>query len=277
MIQLSQSVGRGLWTLERFGLTPGKLSLRVRRGVGPRVFCVSIPKAGTHLLERALCLHPLLYRKLIPTVTRANLGKWGGFEPLLERLHRGQVIMAHLPFEPRYPDILGSQGVPFVFLIRDPRDIAVSHLFNISGDEDHRLHQVFKRIPGISARLKLVIEGNAELKLPSIDERMQRFSGWLESGGLMVRFEDLIGIAGGGDPEAQRATLLSLYGHLGLDAGEELAASIGGQLFSSRSPTFRKGATGQWRSYFDPATKAIFNAAAGRHLIGYGYETSPSW
>ena len=71
-------VSRQAWTLERFGLSPGKLPKRLSDQGAPRVFCVSIPKSGTHLLERALCLHPALYRKLVPTISGANVAKFGG-------------------------------------------------------------------------------------------------------------------------------------------------------------------------------------------------------
>ncbi|GAH00802.1 unnamed protein product [marine sediment metagenome] len=35
--------------------------------------CVSLPKSGTHLLERALCLHPNVYRKFIGTLEDRRL------------------------------------------------------------------------------------------------------------------------------------------------------------------------------------------------------------
>ena len=50
--EIRDSVGRRWWTLERFGFTPAKLARRAAPGKGPKVFCVSVPKAGTHLLER---------------------------------------------------------------------------------------------------------------------------------------------------------------------------------------------------------------------------------
>src|SRR5262249_47770326 len=89
-------VSRQRWTLERFGLSPGKLPRRIADPGAPRVFCVSIPKSGTHLLERALCLHPALYRKFVPTVSGENIGKWNGLEGLVGRIRPGQVVVSHL-------------------------------------------------------------------------------------------------------------------------------------------------------------------------------------
>ena len=47
-------LARQLWTAQRFGLTPRKLAGRAARAGVPRVLVVSLPKAGTHLVERAV-------------------------------------------------------------------------------------------------------------------------------------------------------------------------------------------------------------------------------
>ena len=56
------------WDLKRFGMTPDKIWRRRGRPDLPKIFCVSVPKSGTHLLERVLCLHPRLYRKFMSTL-----------------------------------------------------------------------------------------------------------------------------------------------------------------------------------------------------------------
>src|SRR5688572_2400184 len=111
------------WTLQRFGMTPGKLRHRAFDRSAPTVFCDSIPKAGTHLLERALCLHPRLYRKVRPTVGDGNVVRWHGLDGVLDGLRPGQVVVSHLSFQPGYPRVLDAHGVASVFLVRDPRDI----------------------------------------------------------------------------------------------------------------------------------------------------------
>jgi hypothetical protein len=266
-----QTLARHWWTLERFGLSPGKLVQRARNRTQSRVFCVTIPKAGTHLLERALCLHPALYRVLLPTVRRRNMDRWQSVERILDRLKPGQVVMAHLPFEPRYLEGLEARQIPYVFMIRDPRDILMAHVFNIARSKRNPFHETLTSQPELRVRIKLVIEGDASLYLPSMDQRLGRFAGWLEGGGLVVRFEDLIGLGGGGTEERQARALSALYAHLGLDADDRLVTSIGGRLFSSTSPTFRKGAIGEWKRYLDEEMRALFLAKAGHHLKRYGY------
>jgi len=59
-MRLAEAAARHAWTFRRFGLSPRKLVARIGNRTEPPILCVSLPKAGTHLLERALCLHPRL-------------------------------------------------------------------------------------------------------------------------------------------------------------------------------------------------------------------------
>ena len=54
----------------------------------PIIFSNSVPKAGTHLVERLLCLHPNYYRKILPTLNEQNLSKYGNFESILKKLNK---------------------------------------------------------------------------------------------------------------------------------------------------------------------------------------------
>jgi len=51
---MKEYLRRFAWDLERFGLTPGKLVAHVINRTEPRVVVISVPKAGTHLVERIL-------------------------------------------------------------------------------------------------------------------------------------------------------------------------------------------------------------------------------
>ena len=258
------------WTLERFGFSPAKLKYRVADAGAPKVLCVSIPKAGTHLLERALCLHPKLYRKLIPTVSEENIGRWKGFDGLLAPVRPGQVLASHLRFRPEYPAILDSRQVRGIFLIRDPHDIVVSQVHYVSKRSDHRAHDLFAGLPDMKARLRVAIEGDAARRLPSIGERLDFFAGWLDTC-LVVRFEDLVGPGGGGEPAAQSATVESIYEHLGMQVDPATRGSICDQLFSKDSPTFRQGSVSGWKGVFDGELEALFDEVVGDRSLPYGY------
>lgn len=265
-----KSVPLSAWTFERFGLSPSKLRYRAYDPGAPKVLCVSIPKAGTHLLERAICLDPRLYRKLLPTVSEENVHRWGGLHGLVAKVRPGQVLASHLRFHAGYPDILARGGVKPIFLIRDPRDIVVSQVHYVSKRTDHRLHTLFDELPDVKERLRLAIAGDPDRAVVSIGDRLDYFAEWLDAA-LVVRFEDLVGPDGGGDRARQDATLRSIYDFLGMDIDGRALARIGNRLFSADSPTFRSGAIGGWRRSFDPELEALFDCTVGDRMRRYGY------
>jgi hypothetical protein len=269
--RLMSVVSRWLWTGQRLGLSPGKVLRRIANRAEPKVVCVCIPKAGTHLLERALCLHPRLYRKLIPTLGPRIVGKWGGLVGVGSRLRPGQIVMTHLPYDAAYPPALARMGVRTIFLIRDPRDIAISQTYFVMSKADHWLHETFAERSDFQSRLRLAIEGAPGVGLESAEERLEGFAGWLADADTVVRFEDLIGGVGGGDDVRQMETLTRLYKTIGVQADEALCRSIVERLVSAKSPTFRRGMIGQWRTQIDDESAEVFKRVAGAQITRYGY------
>jgi Sulfotransferase domain len=265
-------IARGRWTAQRFGLSPAKSRYRVANPGAPKVLCVSIPKSGTHLLERALCLHPKLYRKVLPTISDETIGKYGELEGLVDRLRSGQVIVSHLRYDARYPRVLQRRMVRGLFLIRDPHDVVVSQVHYVTKTPNHRHHDVFLSRPDLRDRLALAIAGDPLRGVASIRERLDAYAGWLDSDCLVVRFEDLVGPEGGGSANDQVRTMRSIFDHLWLHADWELIESVCRNVFSAASPTFRSGAIGQWRNSFDPELEALLGDVAGDALARYGYE-----
>ena len=276
VVELQQLLARHWWTFARFGLTPQKLAARALNRTEPKILCNSLPKAGTHLLERALCLHPRLYRKFVPTISDQKIHRWNGLDPLLARVRPGQIVLCHLHFKPEYRQSMAECGIRSIFLIRDPRDVVVSQAFYIAGEKRHPLHQLFARQPSLKERLKIAIQGDAAHGLPSVGQRLDEFGGWLGASDLVVRFEDLIGAEGGGSMRSQREALRALYFAVGLSPQEELLDSITQQLFSSASPTFRRGRTGEWRECFDLELQELFQYTAADQLVRYGYSDTRS-
>jgi len=273
-MSFADALVRRTWTLQRFGLTPQKLLARVRNREEPAILCVSLPKAGTHLLERALCLHPHLYRRVVPTLHDKNINRWGGLERLLERLHPGQILVSHLHFRPEYPHLLARTGVRCLFLVRDPRDILVSQAFYIAGDRGHYLHHLFAPLPDTEARVRVGITGDSVHGLLPLQRRLSAFAGWLNASALVVRYEALIGGMGGGDIAAQHATLGAIYRAVGISPSDALLSSISARLFSRASPTFRKGTTGQWKQHLTPTLLTLLEREAAEELKRYGYGDS---
>ncbi len=268
----AQRVARLWWTAERFGLTPRKCWARVSNRSEPRVLCICIPKSGTHLLERALCLHPRLYRRLIRTINDASAPTVGALARTLHDARPGQVLVSHLAYSPERLRVMRSSGVRHLLLVRDPRDVVVSTMFYIMRQKEHQFHDLFLRQPSERARLRLAIMGCAELGFTSVAEHFAAYRGWLDSGGLVVRFEDLVGVRGGGDGETQLTSLGAIFQHLGTPVEEAGLQRVANRLFSSNSPTFRKGTSGDWRTHFDSELQRIFIRKTQHILEGFGYQ-----
>ena len=230
-----------------------------------------MPKAGTHLVERALCLHPRLYRALVPAVLDRNVAALGGFERLVDRLRPGRVLVTHLRYDPSLVQAMEQANCHSVFTIRDPKDILVSSVNYALGERYHPRHNIFAQEPTMKARLLLAIHGDPSRGVLSIRERLEYWNGWLQSGSVIVRFEDLIGSRGGGSNERQFAVLQGLYRHLGIEDDAPLVHSIGGRLYSSESRTFSRGAIGRWREVFDSELEEAYLEAVGDAAASYGY------
>ena len=65
--------------------------------------------------------------------------------------------------------------------------------------------------------------------------------------------------------------------HLGIKVSDDEVERIGGCLFDSQAPTFRKGGIGDWKDIFGWHHKLAFKASAGDLLIQLGYEQDFEW
>jgi len=269
-------IARQWWNAERFGLTPNKLPLRLTNGSMPKVICISIPKAGTHLIERALCKHPGLYRPLLKTVDEANLPV-DGFEQLIAGLRPGQVIFSHLFYTEERARVLSEMNVHCLFMIRDLRDIVVSEANYLSSSTNHIYHRAFAGIDTQQGRIERALEGHTESGLPSMVQLFEGFRGWLNSAAKTVRFEDLIGASGGGDTAQQEKVLAEIFQFIGVSCDDKCVKKLAAKVFSTASPTFHRGYSSQWPNFFDEEIKQKFKSMTGDALINYGFESSTDW
>ena len=245
----------------------------------PPVLSNSIPKAGSNLLLRCLELMPgLVY-------TRVHLDIHTPPKQLsrvLRSLHRGEFATAHLPYTPEVAQVLRQQGIASFLMVRDPRDVVVSHIYWVTHKYTAgRLHPYFRDLPDDNARLMASIRGTPPMKdgfrLEDVGTRFRSYLAWVDAGSFLLRFEDLIGPAGGGSEERQRETIRRMGDHLGLALDETQITTIAQNLFDPHSPTFRKGRIGDWRQHFTQAHKEAMKEVAGDVLIALGYETNMDW
>jgi sulfotransferase family protein len=271
-----------------------------------RVFANSVQKSGTHLLLRLLALlgvprYPrwridpewteersvarrLLMRppglgNPVPIGRGVTVSSWW-IERLLRRMDDPSALLGHCSHSREMSDLLLAAGVKTLCIIRDPRDVTVSYAHFVMKIGKGRIlrkpeHQALLAMPDHGRRLLAMIEGHPGT--PSVPDRYRAFLGWRDHPDVcFVRFEDLVGGAGGGDDDRQRGEIARVAKFLGLDADANSIETARATVFGNTS-TFRKGTTGQWREEYGPEHLAAAHAAMDELLVDLEYETGTDW
>src|SRR5215208_628885 len=187
-----------------------------------RVVANSIPKSGTHLLDRLLVLlgfemieggiRPHLVSGRFRPVRRLLRGRGekvtvGVVSPQqvsrrwlagrLARVPEGGFVNAHCLYTPELADLFRWEGMTVVCILRDPRDVAVSQMHHIKQRKQHFAHEEYMALSSDRGG-KL---GGREIQ--PLGRRYGRFLSWGREGdAVVVRFEDLVGVEGRGSEEA---------------------------------------------------------------------------
>jgi len=194
-------------------------------------------------------------------------------------LTNGDIRMAFLYSEPELCKILSRPDVAHFFIVRDPRDALVSSIFyalDVNPDQFH--HEFMKNLPDMEERLSFSIHGEAEgeFAMSPVGERFDRYAGWLNNPDVcLIRFEELIA-----DREKVLGQMLDHLEGRGFTPSltrEQMIATLIRQMAPEKSVTFRKGVSGEWRTYFSERTIDEFKAHAGDILIKMGYEEDNNW
>lgn len=261
----------------------------------PRVLANGIPKSGTHLLTSLLARLPrMMFSGIHHALNDFSISSGIAAEEMpeidharltheLRRVNHGQFMSSHFPAHPRLPQLLASSGYKTIVMLRDPRDIVVSHTFYVTRLSRHFLYRRYNELyKSDKERLLASITGFAaddySAGQESIGRRLDKYLPWLKQGDVHVtRFESLVGEAGGGRREEQYREIATIAAHVGRAVSDEQVVRIAGKVWSPRVATFRKGRVGDWIEQFDDEHKAAFKEVAGRQLIDLGYETHLDW
>jgi hypothetical protein len=252
----------------------------------PRVFGNAMPKSGSHLLLQVLqglCqVAPFAYVENQPVRVLTRLGEKRTQQAILTDLYslpRGAIGWGYLPAAPEYRDVLTQPGWVNYFILRDPRDMVISQVYYATEMyEQHRMRAYYLSLPDFNARLKVAIQGvNQEgAHLPDIRERFDRFLGWLDCPGVLaVKFEALIA-----DREGSIHAILDHLEAAGcpIPLQRDLAVQkVVEAIQPKKSPTFRKGRSGEWRNLFTDEHKQLFKQVTGDLLTRLGYEKDCEW
>ncbi len=255
------------------------------RGV-PVVFGNAMPKSGSKLLNQILAgiceIGPFLPTGRIPIRTITIDGRRRSQDEIqkdLRRLRPGDVTLGYLRASTENIAHLCRPDWAVYFIIRDPRDMLVSHLYYATEMySGHGMHEYYNTLPDMDARLTVAIQGIQEdgLSMASVGERYERIRGWLRCPEIMtLHFEDLI--------LKQTEALNGMLDHLektdfALPTGREDAVRrLSKAIDPKTSPTFRKGKVGDWQSHFKDEHKDLFKQVTGDLLVELRYEVDNNW
>ncbi|RPI93666.1 MAG: hypothetical protein EHM40_09100 [Chloroflexi bacterium] len=261
-------------------------SLPAPEGGWPILLGISFPKSGTHLLDQIL----LGFSKVAPFSRRLHSfyaeyegesGRKRSPEQALawlDSLRPRDIASAHLfAREEVLKRVCSSAFIPY-FIFRDPRDVAVSHVFYVTDMEArHVHHDYYQSLPDFNARLTASILGrpDANVEFPNVADRFAPYLGWLDQPAVMkIHFEDLI--------HDRLGTLNHIIDHFltrtPIPASRQLVLeALEASINPKRSPTFRSGKTGEWKKYFTEEHRKAFKEAAGDLLVRLGYEKDNNW
>jgi hypothetical protein len=264
-----------------------------------------MPKAGSHLLKKVISLLPRLCYAGV-TIERATADSMASIssvesdgatipvgvdwpvpvpvanvEAALRRIEPGSYGEAFMPYSPAAETLLGSLGIQVVLMLRDPRDVVVSHAHFVAGHAAHFLHEHYQ---GLSPeqRLTTSIAGLAPATpggplLLDIGRRAASMAAWIGKPQVFrTDFSRLVGPRGGGSAETQQDELRRLVAFIGLDCRDEELSHIADTLFGGTA-TFRSGTIASWRQEFTAEHKQLFKDLAGKLLIDLGYERDMEW
>jgi|SRR5690554_3206154 len=254
----------------------------------PVLFANSFPKSGTHLLTQVLQGFPEIGPAVdsgLPAVITFE-GESGQPRPIqqilkdLQRLRPGDIAYGHLHAFPEVISMLCKDSFAAYFILRDPRDVVVSHVHYVTEMEPNHVHHTYYRdhLKTFDERLRTSILGRPDIEIPFPDilARFEPYTGWLDHPEVLtLRFEDFI--------RDQEDTIGRVVDHA-VQRGFPLAVSrdvaiwtLANHINPSRSPTFRKGKIGGWREMFSPENKQLFKDVTGDLLIRLGYEKDNDW
>jgi hypothetical protein len=254
----------------------------------PVLFANSFPKSGTHLLTQILQGFTRLGRAVdsgLPAIV-AYEGDTGRPRPVaeiladLDRLRPGDIAYGHLHALPAVMACLCQDGVAPYFILRDPRDVVVSHVHYVTKmAPDHAHHRYYKEVlHSFDERLSTSILGRPDWEepFPDIRARFEPFLGWIDRPEVLtLHFEDLAR-----DQAAAIGRILDHAVARGFPLALEREAAVqilADSIDPQRSPTFHRGQVGGWRDRFTGEHKQLFKRVAGDLLARLGYELDDTW
>ncbi len=279
-----------------------------------RSVCITIPKTGTHLLHKCLAhfncaelIIPYNFIRNDPPGIDVVIKNYPGVPPfhhkgdcfpefcgplphgLLEWISSGSKnrLSTHFPYTKEFAGALSSDDFANFLTIRDPRDQVISYAFMIyKYREDMQMPLESVLLDLIDGKKRCFVPWGVALNNPYplawelgvVDFYKQYLPFVHQKNVYVIRFEDLIGQAGGGSKEKQVYEIQKIAHHLDINLSITEAENIAQKLFGGTF-TFREGQIGSWKKYFTPKIKQVFKNTPGalELLLDLGYEKDSNW
>ena len=261
--------------------------------VGPKLYLNGFPKSGTHLLE-SMAIN-IIEQADVENNWMGNLDKCGigvnlvnmdKYPLLLENMPMRRYIKGHTAWHPTLVAGFLENHWCKVFIYRDFRDVAVSTAYHAQNDSDdiHFPNKEKYQALEYDEVLKRVIVGDEDI--PGLMERWELFAPWLDEEwvlkldfGSVIKNKEL----------ACEVFIRYLFGRTGNYYGvrPEIDAEYFNQAMHlmlyrldhpEKSPTYRNGKSGGWKTHFTEEHKALFKASDKNNwLIKLEYENDRDW
>lgn len=257
-------------------------SVLIAKNGNQRIVCNSIPKAGTHLLERVFleCTNLEHSGYFFSAVQRGKVERsYVDYKSTLGRIKSGYFSGAHMPYTEDNARVLESNGIKQVLLIRDPKDILISRYHHTLSRPTNRAHAKIKACRTRLDAFKLLIngisvtgkDGGVLPPVPAFVDDYRSYLDWSNGDVHIVKFEDLVGQQGGGSGESQLEAVKSLLMYCEVDFLLNDEIDLSTLLFDRNSKTFRRGKIFGWKDVLESNELAYINEAFFGLGAEYGY------
>lgn len=239
------------------------------------------PKCGTHFIRPFFTL--LTNQAILNRVVRTDY--------LEEAYHKNQIMMVTQVYAPGQAEVLKDNHHKVIAFTRDPRDALVSMVFYLRSLEDqpwnNNRRDFIKVGPQfddltLDQQITSLICGNEHA--PSYIKFYLERIGWsLNPAHLVVKYEDLVGSAGGGSDEIRDACIINLANFIHLELSQEQLEKVTAEMYTdlgvceAEGRVYKRSSIKNWIIFLNEEHKLLLKETIGEVLIELSYEKDLEW
>ncbi|KKN02884.1 hypothetical protein LCGC14_1113250 [marine sediment metagenome] len=241
-----------------------------------RFIATTFPKTGTNLLIQLLGnpRHILISHEMthlgVPVRSGSTNPDVSGDELTYREVVRSLetfvgTAFGHVPFNQLFFTAMKKHPTVIAFLVRDPRDTIVSHVYHASKVADASMNYLMDDDIMLNKRPDPIMD-----LIKISPERWRLFMPWMDRADMIVRFEEMIEDR----IEVSQRLIDSVKPHSVAVFKTDHPSKMAGRVRPTISPTFRKGITSEWRTHFTDKHMAEYAKRMGfiHRSLGYVLE-----